>query len=360
MMEPIRLGLLRLVDSAPVMVAEAHGLFARNGVDVTISIEPSWSNIVDKLAHGLLDGAVMLPPLALASAAGLRGGRARLVVPLSLSQGGNSIAVSHEAALALANGGQTPGLLEWIRGQQRKPKFAVVHAFSTHNLLLRYWLATGGIDPDIDIETVVIPPEHIVGALAEGSITGFCAGAPWGSVAEELGAGRVLLGTSSIWPFHPEKCFCVSEDWAEASPEALGGVLRAILRAQVICDAAEEAGPIAELLADPDGLHLPWAASRAALPGGDGQEQIRFHAREAWFPARAHAAWFLGQMRRWGWLSPDEDLEALAARVYRPDLLAPAVEAERLYPVSELPALESSAMLPEPHETAFSYGMRKG
>jgi NitT/TauT family transport system ATP-binding protein/nitrate/nitrite transport system substrate-binding protein len=236
----------------------------------------------------------------------------------------------------------------------------VVHAFSTHNLLLRYWLATGGVDPDTDIETVVIPPEHVVDALAEGSITGFCAGAPWGSVAEERGAGRILLGTSTIWPFHPEKCFCVSEAWAESSPEALRGVLRAILRAQVICDTTEQAEPIAELLADPDGLHLPWAASRAALPGGDGQEHIRFHAREAWFPARAHAAWFLGQMRRWGWLSPEEDLGALAAQVYRPDLLAPAVEAERLYPVFDLPDLESSAMLPEPHEAAFAHGLRKG
>lgn len=360
MTQPIRLGLLRLVDSAPVMVADAHGLFTQNGVDVTISVEPSWSNIVDKLAYGLLDGAVMLPPLALAAAAGLRGSRARLVVPLSLSQGGNAIAVSHEAAAALAGSGTSPGLLEWMRAREKKPRFAVVHAFSTHNLLLRYWLATGGVDPDTDIETVVIPPENVVDALAEGSITGFCAGAPWGSVAQERGAGRILLGTSSIWPFHPEKCFCVSESWAETSPEALRGVLRAILRAQMICDVAEEAGSIAELLADPDGLHLPRGASRAALPGGEGQEHIRFHAREAWFPARAHAAWFLGQMRRWGWLPPEEDLDALAGQVYRPDLLAPAVEAERLYPVSDLPALENTAMLPEPHETAFSYGMRKG
>jgi hypothetical protein len=65
-------------------------------------------------------------------------------------------------------------------------------------------------------------------------------------------------------------------------------------------------------------------------------------------------------MRRWGWLSPDEDLAALAAQVYRADLLAPAVEAERLYPVTDLPALESSAMLPEPHEAAFAHGLRKG
>lgn len=362
MTETIRVGLLRLVDSAPIVVAQARGLFARHGLEVSISIEPSWSNIVDKLSYGLLEAAVMLPPLALAACAGLRGSTARLVVPLSLSRGGNTITLTREAAAALAHDPEAPGqgLLEWLRGLPAKPRFAVVHAFSTHNLLLRYWLAAGGVDPDNDIETVVIPPEQVVDALANGTITGFCAGAPWGSVAEERGVGQILLGTSAIWPFHPEKCLGVAEAWADAAPDALQGLLRAVLRAQVICDMPEESAAIAELLADPEGLNLPEEACRLALPGGLGRERIRFHDREAWFPAQAHAAWFLAQMHRWGWLPEDLDLTALAARVYRPDLLAPAVEAERLYPVGDLPALESSAMLPYLHEPAFSAGIRKG
>ena len=57
MTTPIRIGLLRLVDSAPVMVAEQRGLFSELGLDVTLSVEPSWSNTADKLAYGLLDAA---------------------------------------------------------------------------------------------------------------------------------------------------------------------------------------------------------------------------------------------------------------------------------------------------------------
>src|SRR5450432_203215 len=98
MSKPIRVGLLRLVDSAPVIVAEADGLFRAQGIDVRISIEPSWSNIADKLTYGVLDAAVMLSPLALATCAGLRGPKARLVVPMSLSQGGNAIVASNQAA----------------------------------------------------------------------------------------------------------------------------------------------------------------------------------------------------------------------------------------------------------------------
>jgi NitT/TauT family transport system ATP-binding protein/nitrate/nitrite transport system substrate-binding protein len=354
--KPIRVGLLRLVDSAPIVVAQANGLFRDQGIDVQIHVEPSWSNIVDKLSYGVLDAAVMLPPLALAACAGLRGPKARLVVPLSLSQGGNAIVASNVAAASLTEDGATPRLrlLEWLRSQENRPRFAVVHAFSTHNLLLRYWLASGGVDPDRDIETVVIPPANVVEALAAGDITGFCAGAPWGDVAERQGAGRIVIGTSVIWPFHPEKCLCAGEAWADANPEQLNHLLRAVLRAQVSCDLAEQAPAIAALLADSSGLALPEEASRAALPGGSGAELIRFYTREAWFPARAHAVWFLGQMQRWGWLEEGTDISGLAAQVYRPDLLAPAVGAEGLYPAADLPALEGNAILPMPDDEAFA------
>jgi two-component system, oxyanion-binding sensor len=352
----IRVGLLQLVDSAPLIVAEADGLFAQQGIDVQISIEPSWANVADKLTYGLLDAAVMLPPLALAASAGLRGPRARLVVPMSLSQGGNAIVGSHAAANSLKADSSPSGirLLEWLHGQPIRPRFAVVHAFSTHNLLLRYWLASGGVDPDRDIETVVIPPVDVVATLAAGTISGFCAGAPWGDVAERENAGQILIGTSVIWPFHPEKCLCFSETWAEANPDLMHHLLRAVLQAQVRCDQPAEAPRIAALLSDPNGLNLPEEASRAALPGGAGAERIRFHTREAWFPAHAHAVWFLGQMRRWGWLDENADLAALAARVYRPDLLASAVEMEGLYPAAGLPSLKGSAMLPMPNEEAFA------
>jgi two-component system, oxyanion-binding sensor len=361
MTKPIRIGLLRLVDSAPIIVARAEGMFADQGIEVEVTIEPSWSNIADKLTYGMLDAAVMLAPLALAACAGLRGPKARLVVPLSLSQGGNAIVLGHTAADDLTTSDQPVRLrlLEWLRAQPTRPRFAVVHAFSAHNLLLRYWLASGGADPDKDIETVVIPPADVVEELAAGRIAGFCAGAPWGDVADRQGAGRILIGTSVIWPFHPEKCLCISEAWAEANPNQLHHLLGAVLRAQINCDQPSNAPAIAALLADPHGLHLPEQACRAALPGGAGPEQIRFHTGEAWFPARAHAMWFLGQMRRWGWLDDQTDLAALAAAVYRPDLLASAVEAEGLYSAAALPSLEGNAMLPMPDEDAFSPKSRR-
>src|SRR5688500_1461411 len=92
---PVRVGLLRLTDAAAVFLADAYGLFAAEGLDVDLSVEPSWANIADKLAYGLLDVAVMLPPLALAMALGLRGPAATpLVVPMSLSLNGSSVVLA--------------------------------------------------------------------------------------------------------------------------------------------------------------------------------------------------------------------------------------------------------------------------
>ncbi len=340
---PIRIGVLRLVDSAPVAVAAQRGLFAAFGLDVVVQVEQSWTGIAAKLANGLLNAAVTLPPLAFAGTMGLCGPAARLIVPMSLTQGGNAVVLNNEISAILASSG---GLLSWITGQTNRPRFAVVHTFSTHNLLLRYWLAASGVDPDRDIETRVIPPADVLPALAAGQIAGFCAGAPWGDIAVTHGAGQVLLGTSSIWPHHPEKCLAVGGDWAAANADALVLLMRALLQAQVLCDRIEEAPAIAALLARTDGLTLPEAAARAALPGGEGAEQICFHGRSAWFPAQAHALWFLGQMRRWGWIGDEADLAAVARTVYRPDLLGAALAAEGILSPQALPALEEEVWLP--------------
>ena len=345
----IRIGMLRLTDSAPVVMAKSRDIFRSLDLDPVLSIEPSWANIADKLTYGLLDAAVMLPPLALASVLGLRGPPVRLIVPMGLSQGGNTIVLGGEAIKESA--GLPPGsrLLAWLAGQTGRPRIAVVHRFSTHNLLLRYWLSLTGVDPDRDIETVVVPPEQVVPALASGQISGFCAGAPWGVSAELAGAGSVLLGTSDIWPFHPEKCLAVRDDWAAANPESLTRLLRALMRAQVICDQPEEADAVVAALVNADGLALPREAARASLAGGSGLEQIHFHIAGAAFPAPPHAMWFLRQMRRWGWLTEETNIGTVARSLYRPDLFSLAARMEDLF-------LPTGAMRNIAASEAFSAG----
>src|SRR5216683_199779 len=328
-MDKVKLGLLRLTDAAPLIVAKELGTFAEEGLDVELSIEPSWANVADKIVYGLLDGAVMLPPLALA---------------VSLSLKGNTITLSESIAAEILRGDAPPDARAAARrlaaligaggGGSTRPALAVVHGYSTHNLLLRYWLAAGGLDPDRDVELTVVPPAQVVDVLRVGQIVGFCAGAPWGFIAARGGIGRTVAVTSEIWNNHPEKVLALGRRWAEENLNRVQRLLRALLRAARYCDDAANASRIAALVAetlalDPTAVlaSLPGAASRAPQGVPQNADVSTFFANTATFPWRSHALWFLREMARWGYVDPGLDAAAVAASVYRPDLYRDAAHA---------------------------------
>lgn len=348
-----RIGLLRLTDAAPLILARELGYFAQEELDVSLSLEPSWANIADKLAYGLLDGAMLPPPLALALALGLSGsgGPEAIIVPAALSLNGNTITLAERWAAPLlelgTRAGGAPSAAETARRfraliaeRGEKPVLAVVHTFSTHNLLLRYWLAAGGIGPDRDVAFIVVPPAETADALAAGKIDGFCAGAPWGAVAARAGIGRAVATSRAIWHHGAEKVFAVRRRIAEEAPARLQAALRALLRAAIYCDDPSNAPVIAEILAQDRYLGLPPEIILTSLPGaaardvGSDADVSVFFANAANFPWRSQALWFLGEMRRWGYLGADADTDAAAA-IFRPDLYAEAAGSLRLpVPVS--------------------------
>lgn len=328
-----RIGVLRLTDAAPLIVARELGFFAGENVEVALSVEPSWANIADKLAFGLLDGAMMLPPLALAIHLGLSGagGPEKIVVPAALSLNGNSVTLSNDWAAPLL-GASPAEAARRLRGviaeRGRKPVLAVVHTFSTHNLLLRYWLAAGGIDPARDVSFTVVPPAQTAAALAAGRIDGFCAGPPWGEVAARAGIGRTVATSSAIWNHGVEKVFAVRRRLVEEAPEHLQAALRAVLRAAAFCDDPVNAAAVAGILAQDRYLGVPVDIIRTSLPGAQGwsagaggADVSVFFANAANVPWRSQALWFLGQMRRWGYLGPEAD-DATAAAIFQPELYA--------------------------------------
>ncbi len=328
----LRIGFLRLTDSAPAIVAQEFGYFAEEGVDAELLEEPSWANIADKLAYGFLDAAVIVPPLAFAVELGLRGVSQKLIIPCNLSLGGNTITLSRDLAdkvreIAASEELSIPrALAASLKGRAEPLPLGIVHAYSTHNLLLRYWLATGGLEAGRDVRLSVVPPARAVEALQSGQIAGFCAGAPWGEIAARAGAGVTLATSDDIWRAAPETAFAVRARWAEEHPEALNGAIRALVRAAQFCDAPENASYTGALLSRQKYLGVDSHAILSSLPGGAvAQDNLsRFWRSAATFPWRSHALWFLQQMARWDLIGP-VDSEVLAARVYRPDLYRAAL-----------------------------------
>ena len=320
----LTLGFIPLTDCAPLIVAKAQGFFTEEGLEVALSREASWATIRDKVSVGALDGAHMLAPMALAAES--------MLAPMALNQNGSAITVSTKLAAMLREidpeGMAAPlitaaplaRLVARLREQGAPPlTFAMVFPQSMHNYALRYWLAQAGIDPDRDVRLVVTPPPRMVEHLRSGTIDGFCVGAPWNAVAVDEGLGEVLIKASQLWPGGPDKVFGVTADWAHRHPGELRAALRALIRASAWADEPGNHAELVALLSRPDHVGVEPEALARAL-----KSEIVFHRDAAGLPRREHALWFLSQMVRWGQVAPDLDLDAVADRVYRPDLFRAA------------------------------------
>lgn len=339
----MRLGFMPLNDCAPLAVAEAKGFFADEGLDIELVREVSWANIRDKTSAGLLDAAQMLAPLPLAATMRLGGWGEPMVTPMSLSLNGNAVTVSTRIAAAMraidedafaerpVSARALKRLIEARRGRGMPPlTFASVFPFSSHHYELRWWMEAGGVDPDRDVRLVVAPPPRMAAMLGSGDIDGFCAGEPWNTVARVRGSGEILLAARDLWPTKPEKVLGLTRAQAEAKPNTLRAVLRALMRAGAWADRAGAREELATLIAKPQYVGATVEGAGVSLTGdplrGGRSDFTVFHRSAASFPWISHALWFLERMRRADQVAPETDLEAIARRVYRPDLWREAAE----------------------------------
>lgn len=335
----LKLGIVPLVDCAPLVIARERGFFAELGLKVEISREASWASIRDKVAVGSLDGAHMLAPLPLAMTAGAAPLTVPMVVGMALNLGGNTITLAEDlwqrldaadaAASLPLDAGRLRRLIEADRAAGRAPMtFASVYPVSAHTYELRAWLQSGGIDPDRDIRLVVVPPPQMVAQLSARNIAGFCVGEPWGTLAVRHGLGRVAATSRDLFAGCLEKVFAVTAAWAEAHPRTHLAVLEALIGAARWCD--ENRCETAEILAQPHLLNAPFDAVVASLLGEGGlpRDLIQFHRWAANFPWRSQAQWYLERMVGCGQMSAAIDRRALAHAVFRPDLYR--IAAQRL------------------------------
>jgi ABC-type nitrate/sulfonate/bicarbonate transport system substrate-binding protein len=308
----LRIGYLPLSDAAPLIVAQAKGLFARHGIRVSLHPTSAWAGLRDRLLFGALDAAHLLYPMPIAAAIGLGQAPRALVAACGLGRNGNTITLSAEIAAELGlvappvDSTAFAALARRRLASDRKLRLAAVHAYSTHSYLLRQWLADNGLNPDSDVDLLVVPPPLVAQQLAAGQIDGFCAGEPWGSHAVLTSGARVALGSGMIWADHPEKLLVVTADLVAREEElAIAASAAVIEAARWLDDAGNREETVALMAPLFPGLDRHAVAGAHAgtvpVPGGDTYRlryPLRFGAATRPDPAEA-AAW-LGQMRRWG------------------------------------------------------------
>jgi ABC-type nitrate/sulfonate/bicarbonate transport system substrate-binding protein len=339
---PFRIGFLPLVDAALPILARELGFAEEEGIDLMLVRDLSWATVNDRLLYGHSDAAHLLAPLAIATTLGLGRPPAAISVPFVLGLNGNAITLRPDLAaqvttVGLPDDARAVGLrlAEVVRASPTKLRLGVVHRYSSHDYMLRYWLSGSGIDPATDVEIVTVAPPFAADALANREIDGICVGEPWNSVAVDRGVGVIVAVTSQIWLRGVEKVLAMRTDRMEADPETTQALTRALYRAGAAFVDPTQLDAICEILARPEYLD-----NAAALIRGAVSDQIVFakgtapvaipnfmfqHREAANFPWASQAAWLYAQMCLAGHATADMADYARAQRVFRPDIYRAAL-----------------------------------
>ncbi|MGY4236656.1 ABC-type nitrate/sulfonate/bicarbonate transport system substrate-binding protein [Bradyrhizobium sp. USDA 4449] len=348
MTAPLRIGFIPLVDAAALIVAVDRGFAAAEGLEVELVREVSWSNVRDKLNIGLFDAAHLLAPVAIASSLGLGHVKVPIAAPFNLGINGNAITVSpslHAALIEEIDGDRfdplaTAKALARVVAIRRKAgadplTFGMTFPFSTHNYQLRFWMAAAGVDPDEDVRLVVLPPPYMVDSLANGHVDAFCVGAPWNSVAVDLGIGHILHFVSDILERAAEKVLAVRQVWSDKHPDVVASLVRAAVKGAEFIEQPANLAEVAQILAQPERIGVDADVIQRSLtgrlktsPDGAVRESGRYLlvGREgAGRPDPVQAAWLYAQMVRWRQTALSPEALKTAMAVFRPDLYDAAI-----------------------------------
>jgi len=369
---PFRIGFLPLVDAALPILARELGFAEAEGIALELVRDMSWATVNDRLLYGHSDAAHLLAPLAIATTLGLGRPATPLSVPFVLGLNGNAITLRPDLATQVtavgapgdvaAIGARLAEVAQAARERGTPLRFGVVHRYSSHNYMLRYWLIGCGIDPDRDVAIVTVAPPFAADALAAGEIDGICVGEPWNSVAVDRGVGVIVAVTSQIWLRGVEKVLAMRTARMEEESDLTHRLLRALYRAgstkatparmeeesdltHRLLRALYRAGvafvdparreEIAAILAGPDYLdgsatlighaisdRIVFAQGAAPIDVPDFMFQ---HREAANFPWVSQAAWLYAQMCIAGHAAPNPADYDAAQRVFRPDVYRAAL-----------------------------------
>jgi nitrate/nitrite transport system substrate-binding protein len=320
----LRIGFVPLSDCAPLVVAKLNEFGRRHGLTIELKRQPSWAAVRDKLLSGELDAAQSLYGLVYGIELGIGGPQAEMAVLMTLNQNGQAITLSSRLAGLLERGSSLP---DSLRALGRRPVFAHTFPTGTHALWLYYWLAAQDVHPLAEVDSVVLPPPQMSGALAEGVLDGFCAGEPWNALAEAQQVGKSVLFSGAVWPDHPEKVLACRRDFAALYPNTARALTMTVLEACRWLDHSANRSEAVSWLAAPEHVGVP-AELVAPRFTAAGPQSLRFCADGAVnFPWHSDALWFLSQYRRWGLLPTGVDCVATVAAVNQVALYREAAEA---------------------------------
>lgn len=330
----LRLGFVALTDCALLVMARELGLFERYGVDVTLSREVGWATIRDKIIYGELDAAHAPAGMLVAVQCGIGTVQTACLTGMVLNLNGNAITLSRELWERGVRDGDT--FRSYVNSCDDPPTLGVVYQHSSHSILLRKWLRKHHIDPDRDVQIVVVPPAQVCANLKAGHLDGFCVGEPWNSVAVLSHTGWVVATSVELDPGHPEKVLLMRSEFARQHESEHLALIAALCESARFCDQPENRERVIETLAQPEYTNAPIQAIRMSLGRtfdyGNGRiEKTRgqhiFYAGNANEPTPEKAMWVIENMIQSGTVhDPTQIPVESTAACFRADIFQQAAQ----------------------------------
>ncbi len=306
----LRVGFIPITCATPLIMAKPLGFYAKYGLDVELVKMPSWAALRDKAVAGELDAFHMLSPM-----------------PLSISLGTGSAQVPMKLASIENINGQAITLAKKFQGRINGPKdfkglkLGVPFDFSMHNLLLRYYLAGAGVNPDRDVQIQVIPPPDMVAKLTVGEIDGFLGPDPTNQRAVYNEVGYIHMLSKEIWNNHPCCAFAAQAAFVKENPNTFRLINKAIIDAAHFAHDANHRADIAKTIAVKEYLNQPEEVISAVLTGSfndghGGHENVPDRVDFSPYPWHTYSYWIISQLQRWKYIKGSVDYEGLSKEVF--------------------------------------------
>lgn len=306
----LKIGFIPITCATPIIMADPMQFYEKHGLNGTKVLKAAgWAMVRDWAVNKQVDCAHMLSPMPLALTVGAGAKATPFYMPAVENINGQAITLHMKH--------------KNVKGPKdmRGFTFCVPFDYSMHNLLLRYYLAEGGVDPDKEVKIRVVPPPEMVANLKAQNVDGYLAPDPFNQRAVYEKAGFIFMLTRDLWPGHPCCAFAASKEFATKMPNTFKAVFKSIVDATMFAHKAENRKDIAKAISPRNYLNQPEVVVEQVLTGNfpDGlgntrnePDRIDFNP----FPWHSMGVWILTQMKRWGYIKGDVDYKKIAEQVF--------------------------------------------
>jgi len=224
----LKIGYLPIADATALLVADAHGYFAEQGLEVaSLTKVSSWAQLVRGFFTQQFNVVHFLKPIPIWL-------RYNHQVPVKIMLwahiNGSAIVVGKHAHIQSVNE---------LAGKQ----VAVPYWYSMHNILLQMVLRNVGLKPVIknrdatlaanEVNLRLLPPPLMPEALIAKTIDAYIVAEPLNAKGEIVAGAKVLRFTGDIWKNHPCCVICMNENLVARYPVWTQKIVNALVQAEI-------------------------------------------------------------------------------------------------------------------------------